>query len=309
MPVVKRKKHAEEEEEDEIYTQHEISGSEEGSEQEEEVLEEEEEEIQYEEDSPSYDEEELPSTSKSLREHAEESKRRQKRKSSEGKSTPAKKGKSSPTVKTGTIKKTTKTIKKGPPSKEKVITTKKSVVGSGDESKKTISIEYNDKNVDYNLYNEAPEHIKNLKIKISSNVVMLCRMIEATGNTSQGLTYDYAALSFVRQSKNGKAYEFNLPLNLAPCIVKGINLLIKNNPKFFETHSQDGSMTEHDWRLAELTALKSRIDYVCELAEKFNDSFDIRDQKQDVVVDEPSHHNNENEVLDDGNLIPYFSNN
>jgi hypothetical protein len=48
---------------------------------------------------------------------------------------------------------------------------------------------------------------------------------------------------------------------------------------------------------------------VCELAEKFNDSFDIRDQKQDVVVDEPSHHNNENEVLDDGNLIPYFSNN
>lgn len=251
MPIVKKKKHAEEEEEDEeIYTQHESSGSEEGSEQEEEVLEEEEEEDQYEEDGISNDEEELPTTSKSLKDHAENSKRNAKRKNSEAKTPPSKKGKPSSPVQrdraTGAIKKTSKIAKKTP-TKGKVVTVKKPA-NVGDDGKKVLSaVEYNDKNVDFNLYNEAPEHIKNLKIKISSNVVMLCRMIEATGNTSQGLTYDYAALSFVRQSKNGKAYEFNLPLNLAPCIVKGINLLIKNNPKFFESHANDNSMmNEHE---------------------------------------------------------------
>ena len=67
---------------------------------------------------------------------------------------------------------------------------------------------------------------------------MLSRMIEATGNTAQGLAYDYAALSFVRQSKNGKAYEFNLPLTLAPSIAKGIQLLMKQNPKFFDKQFQ-----------------------------------------------------------------------
>lgn len=233
MPVVKRRKHAEEEEEDdEIYTQHEISGSEEGSDQEEILEEEEEEEIQYETDSPSNDEEELPTTSKSLRDVADDSKRRQiKRKTLDSKTTPTKKPKTTPAKSLPAKKQPTKLVKKVS-SKGKSIAEKKPV---NDEGKKNVSIvEYNDKNVDYNLYNEAPEHIKNLKIKISSNVVMLSRMIEATGNTSQGLTYDYAALSFVRQSKNGKAYEFNLPLNLAPCIVKGINLMIKNNPKFFE---------------------------------------------------------------------------
>jgi len=100
--------------------------------------------------------------------------------------------------------------------------------------KKTKQIVFNDKNVDFNLYNEAPEHIKNLKIKLSSNLVMMSRMIEASGGNAQGLSYDYAALSFIRQSKNGKAYEFNVSLSLAPNIIKGINLLIKGNPTFFE---------------------------------------------------------------------------
>lgn len=84
------------------------------------------------------------------------------------------------------------------------------------------------------MYNEAPEHIKTLKIKLSSNVVIMSRMIEASGGTAQGLSYDYAALSFIRQSKNGKVYEFNLSLGLAPNIIKGLQLLIKGNPTFFE---------------------------------------------------------------------------
>ena len=231
MPIVKKRKHAEEEE-DPPYEEEVSASEDDDSNPEEEVVEEEEEEVGDESDDPSSYEEELPSTSKSLREHVVEVKRKKavKRKPAQ---VPEKKQASSPSKKPKAA-----TPTQSPAKSVKKVKKKVQGVEKTDENKKAsnISVEYNDKNVDFNLYNEAPEHIKNLKIKISSNVIMLCRMIEATGNTAQGLTYDYAALSFVRQSKNGKAYEFNLPLNLAPSIVKGITLLIKQNPKFFDKH-------------------------------------------------------------------------
>ncbi len=238
MPVVKRRKNAQEEEEDETYEQ--VSGSdEEETDPEEEVLEEEEEEVQFESDSISNDEEELPSTSKSLKDVAME-----KKKTGAGakrKIVPEKKGAPTKKVKIAGTEKIVKRVVKKPAPK-----TTKEKSPSEDNKKTSNTVEYNDKNVDFNLYNEAPEHIKNVKIKISSNVVMICRMIEATGNTSQGLTYDYAALSFVRQSKNGRAYEFNLPLTLAPSITKGINLMIRENTKFFSKHLQKINVDENE---------------------------------------------------------------
>lgn len=92
---------------------------------------------------------------------------------------------------------------------------------------------FNDKNVDYNLYHEAPENVATKKIKISSNVILMCKMIEATGD-QKGLTYDYAALTISRKTKNGKAYEFNLPLTIAPNLIKGINLIMQDNKHFFQ---------------------------------------------------------------------------
>jgi len=238
VPVVKRRKNAQEEEEDETYEQ--VSGSdEEETDPEEEVLEEEEEEVQFESDSISNDEEELPSTSKSLKDVAME-----KKKTGAGakrKIVPEKKGAPTKKVKIAGTEKIVKRVVKKPAPK-----TTKEKSPSEDNKKTSNTVEYNDKNVDFNLYNEAPEHIKNVKIKISSNVVMICRMIEATGNTSQGLTYDYAALSFVRQSKNGRAYEFNLPLTLAPSITKGINLMIRENTKFFSKHLQKINVDENE---------------------------------------------------------------
>lgn len=232
MPIVKKRKHAEEE--DPTYEEEVSASEDDDSNQEEEILEEEEEEVGDESDEPSSYEEELPSTSKTLKEQVVEAKGKRIVKRKHGQvvekkqhPSPSKKPKEvAPTPIPNQVRKVKKVVKKV------------RIVDKADENKKSanVSVEYNDKNVDYNLYNEAPEHIKNLKIKISSNVIMLCRMIEATGNTSQGLTYDYAALSFVRQSKNGKAYEFNLPLNLAPSIMKGLTLLIKQNPKFFDKH-------------------------------------------------------------------------
>ena len=233
MPIVKKRRNAEEE--DPAYEQ-EVSASEEDEScQEEEEVEEEEEEDDFESDEPSNDETELPSTSKTLKEHATEGKKKQpvKRKTvpvQEKKQVVAKKPRDGSNMSTTPTSNQPNQVRKI----KKVVKKMKTTDKTEDKKGVNLSIEYNDKNVDYNLYNEAPEHIKNVKIKISSNIVMLSRMIEASGNTAQGLTYDYAALSFVRQSKNGKAYEFNLPLNLAPSIVKGITLLIKQNPKFFD---------------------------------------------------------------------------
>lgn len=92
---------------------------------------------------------------------------------------------------------------------------------------------FNDKNVDYNLYHEAPENVATKKIKLSSNVILMCKMIEATGD-QRGLTYDYAALSIIRKTKNNKAYEFNLPLTIAPNLVKGVELIMNENKHFFQ---------------------------------------------------------------------------
>ncbi len=108
-------------------------------------------------------------------------------------------------------------------------------VSGGKETKreKKEPVVFNDKNVDYNLYHEAPENVATKKIKISSNVILSCKMIEASGD-QKGLTYDYAALTISRKTKNNKAYEFNLPLTIAPNLMKGIELIMNDNKNFFQ---------------------------------------------------------------------------
>jgi hypothetical protein len=242
--VVKRRKHAQEEEE--TY-EHEVSGSEEEyNPEEEEILEEEEEEVEYESDSVSDIEEELPTTSKTLKEHAADSKKKIPLKR---KLTPDK-----PEKKRQVVAKKVRTATPQGGDKRVIRKVVKKVDAKPDGKKQATTgggatlpvIEYNDKNVDYNLYNEAPENIKNVKIKISSNLVMMCRMIEATGTTAQSLNYDYAALSFVRQSKNGRAYEYNVQLSSAPAIMKGISLIMKQNPKFFDKNFQAATQPQEN---------------------------------------------------------------
>lgn len=101
-----------------------------------------------------------------------------------------------------------------------------------DESAKRNGKKYNDNNVHYNLYNEAPENIVECRVKISSSCLITSKMIEANGET-KGLTYDMAALVICRKMKNGDMFEFTLPLNLAPAICQGIGLIMKENKQFF----------------------------------------------------------------------------
>lgn len=247
MPIEKKRKHAEEEEEDQDYEPESANENESGEEENEEE-EEEDEEDGSESESVEYDADELPTTSKSVKDVAlatkSEKKKQIKRKipakpvhgGKKIKKTehdgPSKKKKTASPVTRKNDDRKEKEAK--PTAKSKAVDENDDDEAKKDDKKEKRVVEYNDKNVDFNLYNEAPEHIKNVKIKLSSNVLMMCRMIEASGNTTQGLTYDFASLSFVRQSKAKNPFEFNLPLSLAVNIIKGIKLIMKNNPKYFE---------------------------------------------------------------------------
>lgn len=255
MPIQSRQIDNAEEEEDEDETYEPDSRSE--SETEESNEEEEEEEIDNERFVVSDDEEEIPAEVKTVKVKknlAQEAKEKKASATTSKRKAPisAKSGVKKAKVAKIDVKKRQIVAQKGqaakkPPRKKGKQTEENEIdetvetVGekkSSDGDKKTAKlVEFNDKNVDYNLYNEAPEHIKQMKVKLSSNILMFSRMIEATsGSTAQGLSYDYAALSFQRNTRTGKAYEFNLPLALAPTIIKGIQFLIKNNPKFFEKY-------------------------------------------------------------------------
>lgn len=106
------------------------------------------------------------------------------------------------------------------------------------DKKKREGPVFNDKNLDYNLYCNDPDNVVSKKIKISNNVIMTCRMIDGSEGrkTAAVYSYDYAALSFLRKTKDEKAFEFNLPLNLAPNIIEAIKLIINDNPKFFQKY-------------------------------------------------------------------------
>jgi hypothetical protein len=94
---------------------------------------------------------------------------------------------------------------------------------------------FNDKNVDYNLFSNDPGNVVSRKIKIASNVILTCKMIES--DTKGGLSYDYAALTFQRKTRDEKAFEFNLPLTISPNLIQGLKLIMQDNPKFFSEKS------------------------------------------------------------------------
>lgn len=110
------------------------------------------------------------------------------------------------------------------------------------KEKKKYEKRYNDKNVDYNLYNEAPENIVTTKIKLSNTCMIVCKTIEANGD-SKGLTYDMAAMVICRKLRTGDMFEFTLPLNLAPNLKTAMELIMAENERFFEK-KQISSLTK-----------------------------------------------------------------
>ena len=93
---------------------------------------------------------------------------------------------------------------------------------------------FSDKNVDYDLFHNSATNVVPRRIKISNNLVITSRMVEQI--ESKNITNDYPAITFQRKTAGEKMFEFILPLNLVPKIMEAMNLIVKDNGKFF-THS------------------------------------------------------------------------
>jgi len=86
------------------------------------------------------------------------------------------------------------------------------------------------------LFSDDPDNVVSKKIKIAKNVILQCSMIDGNDKGKNAAFQDYAALSFLRKTKDEKAFEFNLPLGLAPNIIEALKLIINDNPKFFHKY-------------------------------------------------------------------------
>lgn len=91
---------------------------------------------------------------------------------------------------------------------------------------------FNDKNIDVNLHNDAPQNIKVKRIKLSQSLLVICQMID--GSEMKGnFNNDFAALTFQKKLKDGKAFEFSIPLALVPSLQKATVIMVDANPQFF----------------------------------------------------------------------------
>lgn len=99
------------------------------------------------------------------------------------------------------------------------------------DGKRKVTL-FNDYNVDVNLHNEAPQNIKVKKIKLSHSLIVLCQMIEGV-DMKGSFNNDFAAMTFQKKMKDGKAFEFSIPLALAPTIQNAAQIMIDANPQFF----------------------------------------------------------------------------
>lgn len=99
-----------------------------------------------------------------------------------------------------------------------------------DEQKRPETL-FDDSNLDYNLYAMAPQNIVEKKIMLGNNLLVVSKMMEASGD--KGQTYEYAAISFQRKLKSQKAYTFNLSLNMAPTIIRALELIMEANKTYF----------------------------------------------------------------------------
>lgn len=127
--------------------------------------------------------------------------------------------------------------KRTPKKKRKSVQTEDEHEVSEDEDEdkklKKPEKEWNSKNLDFNLHNEAPENIKEMKILLSSTVMVKTKMLEAN-ESNKALTYDMAVMAICRKTRGNKVFEFNLPMTMVPNLKEACDLIIEGNNAFYE---------------------------------------------------------------------------
>lgn len=100
--------------------------------------------------------------------------------------------------------------------------------GEKEESNTTF---WNDRNCDHDLDDHAASNVHTRKIKISSNLILSCKMISHLEN--KHLTQDYAALVFSRKTNKDKVYDFNIDLRVTERLIRALQIIMEENPVFF----------------------------------------------------------------------------
>jgi len=108
------------------------------------------------------------------------------------------------------------------------------------ESKKTNEIAtesgeknypvFEEKNIDYNFVKNSSLNVVQRRCQIAPNIILQCKNVEFTQNGQQ---IDFASLTFSRKTKNGRAFDYNMPLSLAPVLIEAVQQIINDNAKFF----------------------------------------------------------------------------
>lgn len=108
--------------------------------------------------------------------------------------------------------------------------------GAEDENKKKFTKKeprkFNDRNVDYNLFENDPCNVITKKCKLNNTLLMICKMVD--GTDARGNGYEHAALVFEKKSKNDNVFEFSVPLSVIPNMIEGLQLMMKDNARFFK---------------------------------------------------------------------------
>jgi hypothetical protein len=102
---------------------------------------------------------------------------------------------------------------------------------AGEKNKKSYPI-FEDKNVDYDYASTCPSNIVHRRCRISKNIIISCKNVEIM---QSGQPVDIASLCFSRKTKNGKAFDYNMPLAEAPTVIKALQDIIRDNAKFFDS--------------------------------------------------------------------------
>ncbi len=126
-------------------------------------------------------------------------------------------------------KKKFNTIENNDETEEKKL--KKTKTDSGSGKKKSDSL-FNDEIVDVNLYNEAPQNIKEKTVMLNQGLLMKCHVVDAA-EMKNNYNTDFSALTYVKKIKDGKSFRFSVPLNLGPTIQNAIQVFVTANPQFF----------------------------------------------------------------------------
>lgn len=98
--------------------------------------------------------------------------------------------------------------------------------------KKSSAIMFNDIKIDMNLHNEAPQNINQKIFQISASLIVMCHVIDGS-QSKLPFNSEYPALTFQKKMKDGKAFQFSIPFNLAPTLQKAVQHMIDGNTEFF----------------------------------------------------------------------------